>query len=155
MAEKEPHFSGEEIAALVEGYAKAKDVLLGNFQTPAGAQLKKAKWEEILNAVNAVGHNNRSLDKVKKKITNMKQTTKAIAVANKKSIKKTGGGPNEEQSLDPIQEKLLSTISQRQISGIEGGLDVHEKKQEIKFPPKEEKPKGIDCDSVKHFKKKL
>ena len=68
----------------------------------------------------------------------MKQFTKATAVANKKSIRKTGGGSDEEETLDPIQEKLLSTISQRQISGIEGGLDIHERKPEIKYKPKEE-----------------
>ena len=142
MAEKDPQFSAEEVKALVDEYFKNKDVLQGNFKNPAGAQLKRQAWDAVQVAVNAAGHNSRSLDKIKKKLKNMKQITKATAVANSKSIRRTGGGSDEEDSLDSNQEKLLATISKRQITGIEGGFDVHERK-EIKFTPKEEELKCI------------
>lgn len=125
---KAQNFSEEEVRILVEMYVENKDVILGKFNSAAGAFGKKRIWNEILEAVNAVGANGRTLDQVKKKLKNLKQGTKTLAVANTKSIKKTGGGSDEDEELDDNQEKLLTTISTRQIHGIPGGLDIHEHK---------------------------
>jgi len=123
--EKAPPFTAEEITCLVDQYATHSKVLQGTFIGPAGALRKKKLWDDILKAVNAVGNNNRKLASIRTKLKNMKQQTKSKAASNKTSLRKTGGGSDEEDALDSIEGKMLSTMSSRQIYGIPGGIDVH------------------------------
>jgi len=128
--EKSSHFTDEEVTVLVDMYTKNFELLKGQFKGSGGACIKNRKWMEILEAVNAVRKpdtKRRTLGQIKKKWTNLKQPTKSKASANNSSFRKTGGGPNEDNELSSNEAKILSTISSRQISGIPGGFDVHEK----------------------------
>lgn len=119
-------FTAEEKSVLADLYAKQSSILQGKFEGPNGSGLRKRKWAEITEAVNAVGGNNRTIAQVKKKILNVKGIVKEKAASNKLSFRKTGGGSDEDEELSSVEDKILSTISTRQIRGIPGGIDTNE-----------------------------
>lgn len=58
------------------------------------------------------------------------------------------GGSDEEDELEPDEEKLLSTISKRSIYGVPGGIDTGEIKTEIRHA-------ANDCKKPKICKYKI
>jgi hypothetical protein len=133
ISTKSPNFTPEELAVLVDLYQKHHATLQGQFEGTSGAQRKKKIWASILESVVAVSGHTRTLDQIKKKVKNLKSATKLVASDNKRAKVKTGGGSDEETPLNELEEKLLSTISPRQITGILGGIDIHQSGEPYKL----------------------
>jgi hypothetical protein len=129
MSNKATYIQGEELQTLVSLCAEHASLLYGTFKGSSGSAMKAAKWQEILDSVNAVGQNNRTMAQIQRKMTNIRQTTKAIASSNKTSIIKTGGGEDETDELNDTQKMALATISTHSIKGIPRGFDIHAKNE--------------------------
>ncbi|OXA39147.1 hypothetical protein Fcan01_26160, partial [Folsomia candida] len=110
-------FSDEEKTTLINLYSEYCNILQGTFSDSDGARLKKRKWNDILDA------------------------------GTKKQSGKLVGGSDEEDELEPDEEKLLSTISKRSIYGVPGGIDTGEIKTEIRHAANDcKKPKICGTD---------
>lgn len=131
---RRPNFTQAEILALATTVEEHKDVLFGKFDNEGvSGKSKKDIWKTVRDAVNAVGGNNRTVDEIKTKNKNLKTETKKVVSANVREMKKTGGGKATIVALSDAQEKVLATIPTESIHGIDGGIDLYEKKPKSKF----------------------
>lgn len=121
------NFTPEEEVALANAIKDREEMLFGRFRSTAITKANKFKaWMEVRDAVNAVGGNNRLLTTIRTKHKNMKSATKRIESTNRKEMKKTGGGRAPIIPLSESQSIILQTIPEASITGIEGGIDLHE-----------------------------
>ena len=142
--EKTVNFTSDEVDILVDLYNKYQNILQGKFGSVSGAGLKKKKWNEILEAVNTIGQNNRTIPQLKKKMKNLRQKVKQKASDNKKSFRKTGGGSDDDDEPDEVEDKILATISATQVHGIVGGIDTHYERL-----VSSETPTSLTCSKAK------
>ncbi|XP_061174228.1 uncharacterized protein LOC133183285 isoform X2 [Saccostrea echinata] len=61
---------------------------------------------------------------IKKKWQDLQSFVKKKESQRRKSVRQTGGGPMQISSLKPWEEKILQTIPQTSICGIEDGVDT-------------------------------
>jgi len=128
---RRPNFTMEEEVALADGIRKRQELIFGKFEgATVSKQTKNTAWLEILAEVNAVGpvgrDDDRTLNEVMTKNKNMRSATKKVESKNRKEINKTGGGKANIIELTESQRLTLQTIPESCISGIEGGIDLHE-----------------------------
>jgi hypothetical protein len=121
-----PQFSHEECLALAEAYSRHSSDIKSKLSSTLDGIKKKQAWNHVLDAVNAVSLYTRTLDEVKTKQKNMTKDTKRALSGNKVEIKKTGGGSAKLMKLSEAQEILSQTISPTSVSGIPGGIDMHD-----------------------------
>jgi len=132
--DKMPQFEAEEVAALLESYNKHSVAITGSFKDSADARLKKKRaWLAVTDAVNAVGGKQRKVGQIKKKMINLKTSTKKIVSRNKREVKKTGGGTADIKELTHNQELVLSTINDKLLDGVPGGIDLYETPTALSF----------------------
>jgi Myb/SANT-like DNA-binding protein len=122
---KAKKFTEEELSRAVKENEK---ILFGQFSDTDRVDRisKSAAWRLVLNAVNAVGEGNRSLEQVKIKMKNVKMTAKKIESNNRREIHKTGGGKANIQNLSESQRVMLETVPEECIEGVAGGIDLND-----------------------------
>ena len=123
VSKRRPNFSADEISVLTESVAIHTKALFSKNNTVHGNAIRESAWLEVAAAVSAVG-SGRSVEEVKKKWTCLKSDTKQKAVELKKSLSKTGGGPNDESPLSASEERIVAVIGSNCIDGIDGGVDT-------------------------------
>jgi len=125
-AKRRPHFTEAETIALSSAYAKEHAGIVKSFGPQSTRSLKQSAWLRVLAAVNAVGIIPRGLDEVKTKHKNLKKTTKEKAANNKHQIKRTGGGQAKIIIMSTAEDIMSQTLSNTVLTGINGGIDIHE-----------------------------
>ncbi|ODM91315.1 putative nuclease HARBI1 [Orchesella cincta] len=83
------------------------------------AKEKKSAWNEVVDEVNAVSSNNRTLAQIQEKYRNLRKEVKA---AEAKLAR--GGGSVILPKVEPWYENILATLSYEAINGIKGGIDT-------------------------------
>ncbi len=121
-------FSEDEEVALATAVKNRERVLFGKFDSGAEVSrtTKNKMWIEVTSEVNAVGGKNRSVEQIKIKHKNLKATTKKKAAKLSRTVHKTGGGESDVEELNDAEQILVQTIPEECISGIVGGIDVHQ-----------------------------
>ena len=90
---RKSNFSASEISVLMEKYEENMEILQSKFTNSITHPKKNKIWEEIAEAVNAVGVTVRSPHDVREKWKNLQSTAKKEFSGFKKEQRKTGGGP--------------------------------------------------------------
>ena len=103
MATRKKNFSGDEIRVLRERYATNKGYLQSSFNNKVTNDGKNKIWADITEAINALGHEIRTINEVKHKWKNLVSTSKAAYHEHKRYRNGTGGGPPKK---DPSEETL-------------------------------------------------
>ena len=80
------------------------------------------KWMEITAAINALGSGKSLLtrEKVERKWTDLKSTSKMVVMKYRKGQRRTGGGKNEAKEPSEIQWRLHNMVGESSTSGISG-----------------------------------
>ena len=118
-----PPFSQEECIALARTYAEHHSILNGTVTSTITHAKKKASWEKVAAAVNAVSGTYRTVEDIKNKHKNMKKNTKTVTSDNKKDYVKPGGGKGHVTELEE-----LKALQGRQIELIEEQLVEYKKR---------------------------
>ncbi|XP_066022518.1 nuclear apoptosis-inducing factor 1-like [Pocillopora verrucosa] len=90
---RKANFSPAEISVLTEIFKENMDILQSKFTNSITNAKKNKIWEEISEAVNAVGVTARSTQEVRDKWKNLQSHAKREFSSFKSEQKKTGGGP--------------------------------------------------------------
>ena len=123
---RKANFSSAETTLLVDLVEKNLATLRGKFSSTVTNIKKQKIWEDITTQVNSLGYEKRTAVEVREKWRNMTQNAKKINSGLKKSLRKTGGGP-EAKPADATTEKLINLFhDEPSFSGIQGGLDSGE-----------------------------
>jgi PDZ domain-containing secreted protein len=123
---RRPNYTDAEQLALANAVKDNEHILFGKFSNTVTKTSKKQAWLEVRDAVNAVGDNARTVDEVSTKYKNMKTGTKKIESSNRRESNKTGAGTAMNKTLSTSQRIVLSTIPETAVSGIPGGIDLHD-----------------------------
>lgn len=119
---RKKNFSLDEERVLREKYAERKTYLTSSLTNKVTNDGKNSKWKEIADAINALGHEMRTVAEVKSKWKNMASKAKETFHQYRKSQQQTGGGP----PVDNPSESVLRTIEilkdGTSFKGIEGGF---------------------------------
>lgn len=101
-------FSAEEVKVIVNGFVEHNEVLSAKHSSTVTNTLKKGIYETITAKVNAVGGNAREVESVKDKWHALKKGVKAKfakeSASQKKTMRRTGGGPLPNESRVKIEE---------------------------------------------------
>ncbi|XP_067044411.1 t-SNARE domain-containing protein 1-like [Acropora muricata] len=90
---RKPNFSMNEIAVITENVKNHLAVIQSKLTNNITNRKKNEVWQEITDAVNAVGTAGRTVVEVKDKWKNLHSTAKKEFATFKRETKKTGGGP--------------------------------------------------------------
>ena len=130
---RKANFSAAEISVLTEKFEEHMEVLQSKYTTTVTNARKNKIWEEIADAVNAVGVTARSTQELRDKWKNLQSTAKREFSSFKCEHKKTGGGPappNPSEASVKIISMFQDTPSFAGIQGfIDGNIFVHEKEK--------------------------
>ncbi|XP_066026245.1 nuclear apoptosis-inducing factor 1-like [Pocillopora verrucosa] len=125
---RKANFSPAEISVLTEKFEENMDILQSKFTNRYIKCKKKNKiWEEISEAVNAVGVTARSTQEVRDKWKNLQSHAKREFSSFKSEQKKTGGGPappNPSEASLKIINMFSDTPSFTGLQGFETVLPV-------------------------------
>ena len=82
------------------------------------AEHKSTAFKELTDEVNAVGMGGRSIEQVKKQLSDRKTKTRAKAAKQNRERQKTGGGSAASVALNEMESKLLANMNPQTITGI-------------------------------------
>ncbi|XP_068712823.1 t-SNARE domain-containing protein 1-like [Montipora foliosa] len=124
---RKPNFSVNEIFVITENVknhlAVIQSKLTNNITNPKNNEI----WQEITDAVNAVGTAGRTVAEVKDKWKNLHSTAKKEFATFRRETKKTGGGPGlkpPSASSEKIIEVFKDTPAFRGLNGFEAGSEA-------------------------------
>lgn len=122
------NFSPAEISVLTEKFEENMDILQSKFTNSITNAKKNKIWEEISEAVNAVGVTARSTQEVRDKWKNLQSHAKREFSSFKSEQKKTGGGPappNPSEASLKIINMFSDTPSFTGLQGFETGKFIN------------------------------
>ena len=85
---------------------------------------KQAKWKDIADAVNALGHELRTTAEVKAKWKNLTSKTKETFHKYKKYQKLTGGGAAPKPPSDSVMKTIELMQDDSSFKGVDGGIST-------------------------------
>ncbi|KAH3770858.1 uncharacterized protein LOC127843772 [Dreissena polymorpha] len=109
----------QEINALVDGFVEHKDVLEGKLSNKQTYKEKIDLYERITKSVNSQSLTQRSMEEVKKKLSDLKTGIRQQERKRLREARATGGDPAI-PDLKDWQEKLLSALTKVSIEGFSG-----------------------------------
>ena len=110
---------------LIGAYRPHAATLKAAFSTTVTKKSKEELQKKIVDAVNETGGNERTWQDCQTKLKNMSSTTKSKERHFRQEVRKTGGGSSTAKPLTEPETLLLSTFSQIDFNGVEGGIDLH------------------------------
>lgn len=124
---RKANFSPAEISVLTEKFEENMDILQSKFTNSITNAKKNKIWEEISEAVNAVGVTATSTQEVRDKWKNLQSHAKREFSSFKSEEKKTGGGPappNPSEASLKIINMFSDTPSFTGLQGFETGPET-------------------------------
>ncbi|XP_063303364.1 uncharacterized protein LOC134602421 [Pelobates fuscus] len=113
-------FCPEENAALVTKLCQYYNYILGEAAKKTTSSKRNHLWMEIVDAVNAAGGNNRTLDVVKKRYSDIRRMVKKKMCRAAAASRNTGSINAQKPSLFPYEEEFLQFMGRNSLLGIEG-----------------------------------
>lgn len=116
------NWSDDQLRTLTALYSTNKQILDGKLSSSVTSQTKKLKWASIADQVSSLGPE-RNLEQCKKKIADLKTSSKAKAARISQYESHTGGGPACNETLTPFETEIVAKMPEVTYKGIPGGID--------------------------------
>ncbi|KAH3713195.1 hypothetical protein DPMN_072981 [Dreissena polymorpha] len=113
------NWSANEINALVDGFVEYQEVLEGKLSNQLTSKVKLELYENLTESINSQSLTQRSVEEVKKKLSDIKTDVRQLERKRLREARATGGGPAI-ADLKDWQEKLLSALPKVSIEGFPG-----------------------------------
>ncbi|KAJ1143851.1 hypothetical protein NDU88_010153 [Pleurodeles waltl] len=120
-------FSAEEQEILVKEVTEHQHQLFISSKLPLSR--REAIWKEIVDKINSVAEERRTVTECKKRWHDCKRRTKEKMARNRKAAMQTGGGsPAQQEALDHMEEMVAAVIPEEIVTGIQGldSADYHD-----------------------------
>ncbi|KAM8960873.1 uncharacterized protein RCH25_036662 [Pelodytes ibericus] len=117
-------FSFEENSTLISKVCEYYDEIIGSAAPETPQKKKNELWKKIVNAVNAVGGNNRTELVVKKRYFDVKRQLKRKLCKAASHANGIGVDKPEDADLTTYEEELLQVLVPGTVIGIQGRLDT-------------------------------
>ncbi|KAJ1192818.1 hypothetical protein NDU88_002124, partial [Pleurodeles waltl] len=120
-------FSAEEQEILVKEETEHQHQLFITSKLPLSR--REAIWKQIVDKINSVAEERRTVTEYKKRWHDCKRRTKEKMARNRKAAMQTGGGsPAQQEALDHMEEMVPAVIPEEIVTGIQGldSADYHD-----------------------------
>ncbi|KAJ1101025.1 hypothetical protein NDU88_006099 [Pleurodeles waltl] len=120
-------FSEEEQEILVKEVTEHQHQLFISSKLPLSR--REAIWKQIVDKINSVAEERRTVTECKKHWHDCKRRTKEKMARNRKAAMQTGGGsPAQQEALDHMEEMVAAVIPEEIVTGIQGldSADYHD-----------------------------
>ncbi|KAJ1157666.1 hypothetical protein NDU88_010370 [Pleurodeles waltl] len=120
-------FSAEEQEILVKEVTEHQHQLFISSKLPLSR--REAIWKQIVDKINSVAEERRTVTECKKRWHDCKRRTKEKMARNRKAAMQTGGGsPAQQEALDHMEEMVAAVIPEEIVTGIQGldSADYHD-----------------------------
>ncbi|KAJ1182730.1 hypothetical protein NDU88_007911 [Pleurodeles waltl] len=112
-------FSAEEQEILVKEVTEHQHQLFITSKLPISR--REAIWQKIVDKINSVAEERRTVTECKKRWHDCKRRTKEKMARNRKAALQTGGGsPAHQEALDHMEEMVAAIIPEEIVTGIKG-----------------------------------
>ena len=118
--DRKRNFSIDETRILREEFVKNKDVLESKFTNTVTNSKKNYIWKAIVEKINSLGYEMRTVEEVKGKWRNICSSAKCTWNAYKKERGKTGGGPPPKPPSEELQKVIDIFEGQPRFEGLQG-----------------------------------
>ena len=124
-----PKYKDDEVELLVEHVRANKRLLFGNFaSTKVTDGLKKTKWQEITDSLNAISHTERTCKQVRNKWKDLQSRTKMKVAKQNRGKNQSGINKKEKDEKDVILTKVEETVAEvlgkTAVQGVSDGIDT-------------------------------
>lgn len=110
-------FTAEELEILTKEVSKNENIFKGPH---VSASRKNRVWENIAVKVNAVGHDKRSVEELKKRYQDLRRRTKEKIVLTRRSEARADSGQADTADSTQTEENVQASFSESQLSGVPG-----------------------------------
>ena len=117
---RKKNFSTDETRVLREMWEKNRVYLSAAFSNNVTNAGKNRIWMKIADAINSLGHEERTVEEVRHKWKNMASSAKSTFHAYKKSVVKTGGGPAPKTPSWEVVRTIEALKDTTSFKGLEG-----------------------------------
>ncbi|KAJ1097835.1 hypothetical protein NDU88_002951 [Pleurodeles waltl] len=120
-------FSAEEQEILVKEVTEHQHQLFITSKLPISR--REAIWQKIVDKINSVAEERRTVTECKKRWHDCKRRTKEKMARNRKAALQTGGGsPAHQEALDHMEKMVAAVIPEEIVTGIQGhdSADYHD-----------------------------
>ncbi|KAJ1190777.1 hypothetical protein NDU88_000096 [Pleurodeles waltl] len=127
MAIRKCRFSEEEQEILVKEVTEHQHQLFITSKLPLSR--REAIWKQIVDKINSVAEERRTVTECKKRRHDCKRRTKEKMARNRKAAMQTGvGSPAQQEALDHMEEMVAAVIPEEIVTGIQGqdSADYHD-----------------------------
>ncbi|XP_016341425.1 nuclear apoptosis-inducing factor 1-like isoform X2 [Sinocyclocheilus anshuiensis] len=114
---KKRNFTESELEVLLSEVETRKNILFGTLSSGINNKRKKNEWDSLADAVNAVGSENRTVNELKKKWSDIKVEVKRRTAAHRQSVGRTGSGTGVDE-LTPFEQRVASIVGDTLLSGV-------------------------------------
>lgn len=113
---KKRKFTECELEVLLSEVETRKNILFGTLSSGINDKRKKYEWESLADVVHAVGSENRTVNELKKKWSDIKVEVKRRTAAHRQSVGRTGGGTGVDE-LTAFEQRVASIMGDTLLSG--------------------------------------
>ncbi|XP_075049820.1 uncharacterized protein LOC142109652 [Mixophyes fleayi] len=111
-------FSHDENCVLVHNIIPCYEVILGNLAARTPLRRRHQLWERVCEAVNAVGPLKRTVAHCRKRFSDIKRRLKEKMAQERRSTRRTGGGPPLRMEYTTYEEELRQIMPVEIVEGI-------------------------------------
>ncbi|XP_068120902.1 uncharacterized protein [Hyperolius riggenbachi] len=116
-------FSDQENNILVKGIAEHYDKILGKATIGTSSQEKKAIWKDIVSAVNAVSHHNRTVPQCKKRYADIKKKVREKIDKQNRHHALPGMGHRTTVFFWPYEKHMMNLMISKSGLSVNGEVD--------------------------------
>ncbi|XP_043541875.1 uncharacterized protein LOC122547292 isoform X1 [Chiloscyllium plagiosum] len=117
---RKARFSSRDLCALVDAVMERREDLFGRGGDPPDAQRRRRDaWQYVTERVNAVSGTHRTWEEVRKKVHDLKKSTKEKLAYNRRSWQAAGGEPSDVKTLTEFENDMIVVLGKESLEGLQ------------------------------------
>ncbi|XP_038633652.1 uncharacterized protein LOC119953436 isoform X2 [Scyliorhinus canicula] len=116
---RKARFSSRDLCVLVDAVMERREEIFGRGGDPPDTQRRRDAWRYVTGRVNAVSGTRRTWEEVRKKVHDLKKSTKEKLAYNRRSWQAAGGGgPPDVKTLTEFENDMIVVFGKESLEGL-------------------------------------
>ncbi|XP_067833631.1 uncharacterized protein [Heptranchias perlo] len=115
---RKARFSSRDLCVLVDAVMERREDIFGRGGEPPDMQRRRDAWQYVTERVNAVSGTHRTWEEVRKKVHDLKKSTKEKLAYNRRSWQAAGGGPPDVKTLTEFENDMIVVFGKESLEGL-------------------------------------
>ncbi|XP_078427110.1 uncharacterized protein LOC144699765 isoform X2 [Cetorhinus maximus] len=115
---RKARFSSRDLCVLVDAVMERREDIFGRGGDPPDTQRRRDAWQYVTERVNAVSGTHRTWEEVRKKVHDLKKSTKEKLAYNRRSWQTAGAGPPDVKTLTEFENDMIVVFGKESLEGL-------------------------------------